>query len=382
MSEAKNQWRCPYCDGLNSPQDEVCQICGDGRRSEAAPASTSAPEIPKTYTPQRRAEPTPEPEKSEPPRYVPPVTPSPASSDPEPPKKKRHGLLWAIVLAALAYGGGKLLGDQLALPGSGPTGPANAPAARPALVTSAPAATAAPMITAIPTQVPTPTPTPTPRPTAAPTPEPPTLKRGSSGEDVVQLQVELIEHNYLSDKADGDFGGKTEAAVKRVQADAGLKQTGVADGPTRAYLQDHSAAFTPSKDSELMFYATDFNWITDTLTMSFKNTGKKQITGFELRLDQCNKSKSALGSFYGKRNSRSNTWWSTLSFDYSISSGEVFHGTTSLVEGEVVRFINDGTLNTVTFFDDGYYVRVTLTSFTTDDGKKHSASQVLYCPFR
>lgn len=27
-------WRCPYCDGLNDWQDQVCQICGDGTRPE------------------------------------------------------------------------------------------------------------------------------------------------------------------------------------------------------------------------------------------------------------------------------------------------------------------------------------------------------------
>ena len=34
MSES-GKWRCPYCDGLNSPQDDVCQICGDGRRGRS-----------------------------------------------------------------------------------------------------------------------------------------------------------------------------------------------------------------------------------------------------------------------------------------------------------------------------------------------------------
>lgn len=31
----QTEWCCPYCDGLNDWQDEVCQICGDGRREEA-----------------------------------------------------------------------------------------------------------------------------------------------------------------------------------------------------------------------------------------------------------------------------------------------------------------------------------------------------------
>ena len=34
MNENK-KWRCPYCDGLNDWQNEICEICGDGRREEA-----------------------------------------------------------------------------------------------------------------------------------------------------------------------------------------------------------------------------------------------------------------------------------------------------------------------------------------------------------
>ena len=39
------------------------------------------------------------------------------------------------------------------------------------------------------------------------------LKRGDKGDEVAALQVKLIEHNYLMDGADGDFGGKTEKFV-------------------------------------------------------------------------------------------------------------------------------------------------------------------------
>ena len=34
----QTEWRCPYCDGLNDWQDEVCQICGDGKRDEVVSA--------------------------------------------------------------------------------------------------------------------------------------------------------------------------------------------------------------------------------------------------------------------------------------------------------------------------------------------------------
>lgn len=80
------------------------------------------------------------------------------------------------------------------------------------------------------TPVPTPTPEPTPTPTPTPTPKPLILGLNSHGDDVVRLQARLIELGYLKGKADGFFGPKTEAAVKRFQEVNGLKADGYA-GP-------------------------------------------------------------------------------------------------------------------------------------------------------
>ena len=55
-----------------------------------------------------------------------------------------------------------------------------------------------------------------------------TLKKGDQNEDVRKMQTRLIELNYLSSGADGDFGGKTEAAVKMFQQACGLEANGVA----------------------------------------------------------------------------------------------------------------------------------------------------------
>lgn len=38
----QTEWRCPYCDGLNDWQDEVCQICGDGKRDEVVSSGKTA----------------------------------------------------------------------------------------------------------------------------------------------------------------------------------------------------------------------------------------------------------------------------------------------------------------------------------------------------
>ena len=75
-------------------------------------------------------------------------------------------------------------------------------------------------------------PDPTPAPTPAPTRK--TIRRGSTGADVVKCQQDLIKLGYdLSPYgADGKFGAKTEAAVKAFQGKAGLNQDGIAGKKT------------------------------------------------------------------------------------------------------------------------------------------------------
>jgi len=56
--------------------------------------------------------------------------------------------------------------------------------------------------------------------------------RGSKGDEVLTLQQALIDQGYLTGKADGDFGKKTEEAVKALQSARGLPETGIADTVT------------------------------------------------------------------------------------------------------------------------------------------------------
>lgn len=65
----------------------------------------------------------------------------------------------------------------------------------------------------------------------------PTIKRGDSGPAVVELQRLL-----LGLVADGIFGAKTEAAVRRFQERRGMPATGIADAATWAALLPKSAA--------------------------------------------------------------------------------------------------------------------------------------------
>ncbi len=60
----------------------------------------------------------------------------------------------------------------------------------------------------------------------------PTLMRGNINEDVRAMQQALIDMGYLNDVADGNFGRKTEAAVRAYQKAMGLVETGIADSAT------------------------------------------------------------------------------------------------------------------------------------------------------
>jgi len=64
----------------------------------------------------------------------------------------------------------------------------------------------------------------------------PMLKRGDVNEEVRALQQKLIDLGYLNDVADGNFGRKTEAAVRAFQQANGLEETGAANDQTRRLL--------------------------------------------------------------------------------------------------------------------------------------------------
>lgn len=63
------------------------------------------------------------------------------------------------------------------------------------------------------------------------------LKPGMHGDGVTLVQQYLIDLGYLNDAADGLYGPKTVAAVKRFQADNGLVADGICGSATYAALQ-------------------------------------------------------------------------------------------------------------------------------------------------
>lgn len=83
------------------------------------------------------------------------------------------------------------------------------------------------------------------KPEITPTPEPAvnynTLSKGDKSDEVVEMQTRLSELGYLSEIPDGNFGGKTQTAVKIFQQVAGLPITGIADNATLTALYAEDA---------------------------------------------------------------------------------------------------------------------------------------------
>ncbi len=72
-----------------------------------------------------------------------------------------------------------------------------------------------------------------------------TLEKQDSGIQVMYLQQRLIELGYLTGTADGDFGSRTESAVRAFQTQMGLPATGTATPDTQSYLFSHNAPYAP-----------------------------------------------------------------------------------------------------------------------------------------
>ncbi len=66
--------------------------------------------------------------------------------------------------------------------------------------------------------------------------DPPTVKKGSKGDAVRMLQQILTDFTYDPGAVDGDFGSKTEKAVKEFQKDFSLVVDGIVGFKTWAML--------------------------------------------------------------------------------------------------------------------------------------------------
>lgn len=80
-------------------------------------------------------------------------------------------------------------------------------------------------------------------------------RRGSTGSEVRQIQERLIKWGYLTGKADGIYGAKTEAAVKRFQSNNGLTPDGIAGSATLEKIGISSSAPQASSDNNVRLLA-------------------------------------------------------------------------------------------------------------------------------
>ncbi len=83
-------------------------------------------------------------------------------------------------------------------------------------------------------------------PTAVPTAASSTLRNGSQGDAVRDLQRRLKKLGFYSGNIDGDFGPGTEAAVVRFQTQYGLTADGVAGARTLSALETAEATASPT----------------------------------------------------------------------------------------------------------------------------------------
>lgn len=67
------------------------------------------------------------------------------------------------------------------------------------------------------------------------------LGMGNKGENVKKLQERLVELGYLSSEPDGNYGGKTERAVRNAQNAFNMKATGKADEAFQTMLYSENA---------------------------------------------------------------------------------------------------------------------------------------------
>ena len=91
---------------------------------------------------------------------------------------------------------------------------------------------------------------PSPEPTPTPTPTRPTLRRGSKGEYVVELQTILQKLGYDlgSLGIDGNYGRMTVSAVMNFQSDHGLTRDGVCGAKTWAKILEAKDTLRPVED--------------------------------------------------------------------------------------------------------------------------------------
>ena len=115
-----------------------------------------------------------------------------------------------------------------------------------------------------------------------------TLKHGSEGDKVKELQRRLKELGYYKSTIDGDYGSGTVTAVKAFQKKNGLSQTGTADETTLKKVYSSSAVS-----------ATDKTEDTDTSTTLKRGSKGEKVKELQRRLKELGYYKNTIDGEYG-----------------------------------------------------------------------------------
>ena len=105
-------------------------------------------------------------------------------------------------------------------------------------------------------------------------------RKGDKGDEVKKLQRRLITLNYLEGKADGDFGGKTETAVRLFQKENKLEQTGIATADVQELLYSSKAKKLPDPNEGRVFKGKNYQIGAD---LQFKITSHKWKSKYETK---------------------------------------------------------------------------------------------------
>lgn len=149
--------------------------------------------------------------------------------------------------------------------------------------------------------------------TSATSEEETTDTQENSVEDIFAIQERLIELGYYEGDADGDFGPKTEAAIKAFQAANGITQTGSADEFTLEVLYSTDAVENPTpettEDTEDTEQPTEaLKVVTSELPQSVvdADANKKSVNATEVALEKNKMSEKALADIASDMSFKSN----------------------------------------------------------------------------
>ena len=115
-----------------------------------------------------------------------------------------------------------------------------------------------------------------------------TLKSGSKGEAVKELQRRLKELGYYKSTIDGEYGSGTKSAVLAFQKKNGLTQNGIADAATQKKLNSSSAISATEKEETA-----------DTTTTLKRGSKGEAVKTLQRRLKELGYYKSTIDGEYG-----------------------------------------------------------------------------------